>query len=207
MLTKRCCDCRQAKRVELFDIDRKRRDRRSNQCKECRRQRQNRGGYGTCRNRALAALARRHPDEYDHYREKARIELAPDSARAEVWDQARGRALAELARRDDGDWRRRFQQLRTAHPDWPQGRVFCVATNQYRRAHRDEYRELLASYAGAKPAGHKLVYKICCRAQRMLQLAHSEEYLALYEAERAMVGNPVPGHEASVEAGATKPSR
>ena len=207
MLTKRCYDCCQAKRVELFDFDRKRPDGRSTQCKACRRQRQNRGGYGTCRPRALAALATRYPDEYDDYREKARLELAPDSARAEVWDQARGRALAELARRDDGGWRRRFQQLRTAHPDWPQGRVFCVATNQYRRAHRDEYRELLASYAGAKPAGHKLVYKISCRAQRLLQLAHPEEYLALYAAERARIGNPVPENEVVVKTAATYPSR
>ncbi len=171
MLTKRCYDCCQAKRVELFDFDRKRPDGRSTQCKACRRQRQNRGGYGTCRPRA------------------------------------RGRALAELARRDDGGWRRRFQQLRTAHPDWPPGRAFCVATNQYRRAHRDEYRELLASYAGAKPAGHKLVYKISCRAQRLLQLAHPEEYLALYAAERARIGNPVPENEVVVKTAATYPSR
>jgi hypothetical protein len=207
MLTKRCCDCRQAKRVELFDIDRKRPDGRSTQCKACRRQRQNRGGYGTCRPRALAALAARYPDEYDQYRQKARVELAPDSAGAEVWDRARGRALAELARRDDGDWRRRFQQLRTAHPDWPPGRAFCVATNQYRRAHRDEYRELLASYAGAKPAGHKLVYKISLRAQRMLQLAHPVEYEALYAAERAKHGNPVRPRKTLPKPATTHPSR
>src|SRR6266540_6740629 len=100
MRTKWCYDCRQVKRVELFDLDRHRRgDGRSAQCKACRRQRQNRGGYATCRDRALAELAGRYPDEYDRYREQARGELAPDSAPTEVWDQARGRALAELARR------------------------------------------------------------------------------------------------------------
>ncbi len=57
-MTKVCYDCRQAKRVELFDLDRKRGAGRSAQCKACRRQRQNRGGYGTCRNRALAELER-----------------------------------------------------------------------------------------------------------------------------------------------------
>jgi hypothetical protein len=207
MLTKVCCDCRQAKRVELFDIDRKRGSGRTAQCKACRRQRQNRGGYGTCRNRALAELAGRYPDEYDHYREQARIELAPDSARAEVWDQARGRALAELARRHQGDWQRRYQQVRAAHPDWTAGRIFFMVTNQHRRAHHDQYVELLASYAGAKPAGPRLVFKIGRRAQRLLQLAHPEEYQALYAAERAKIGNPVRGREALPNTAATYPGR
>ncbi len=206
MLTKRCCDCRQAKRVELFDIDRKRHGR-SAQCKDCRRQRQNRGGYGNCRNRALAALARRHPDEYDQYREKVRIGLAPDSAGAEVWDRARGRALAEIARRHPDEWRRRYQQVSAAHPDWHHGRRFCVATNQFRRAHRDELVELMASLAGAKPAGPRLVYKISLRAQRLLQLAHPEEYEALYAAERAKHGNPVRRRQALPRTAATHPSR
>ncbi len=68
VLTKVCCDCRQAKRVELFDLDPKRSAGRAAQCKACRRQRQNRGGYAACRNRALRELARRHPDQYQRYR-------------------------------------------------------------------------------------------------------------------------------------------
>jgi hypothetical protein len=191
MLTKRCYDCGQVKRVELFDTDRKRRDQRSAQCKACRRQRQARGGYGTARNRALATLARQHPDEYERYRQQARIELASDTAPAQVWDQARGRALAEISRRHQADWQRRFQQARAAHPDWTHARVFYVATNQHRRAHRQELLALLASYAGARPAGARLVYKIGRRAQRLLQLAHPAEYQALYAAERAKLGNPV----------------
>ena len=126
MLTKVCSDCRRAKRLELFDIDRRRPDGRSAECKDCRRQRQNRGGYATSRGRALAALAGRYPDEYEHYREKARIELAPDTAGAEVWHRARRLALAEIARRHPGDWQRRFQQVCTAHPDWTHGRRFFV---------------------------------------------------------------------------------
>jgi len=191
MLTKRCCDCRQAKRVEMFDIDRKRSEGRSSQCKDCRRQRQNRGGYSNCRNRALAALAERYPDEYEHYREKARIELAPDSAGAEVWHRARTLALAEVARRHPDDWHWRFQQVCRAHPDWTHGRRFFVATQQYRRAHRDELIELMAVFADAKPAGARLVYKIYRRAQRLLQLAHPEEFETLYAAERAKIGNPM----------------
>ena len=64
MLTKRCYDCGQVKRVELFDTDRHTRTGRSAECKDCRRQRQNRGGYGTARPRALAELARRHQPEW-----------------------------------------------------------------------------------------------------------------------------------------------
>ncbi len=182
MLTKVCCDCRQAKRVELFDIDRGRGDGRSTQCKACRRQRQN-------------------------HREQARLELAPDSAPAEVWDQARGRALAELSHRHQADWQRRFQQARAAHPDWPAGRAFLVATNQCRRAHRDDFVALLATYAGAKPAGPRLVYKIIGRAQRLLQLAHLQEYEALYAAERAKIGNPVRARAALPKTAATHPGR
>jgi hypothetical protein len=189
MLTKRCCDCGQVKRVELFDIDRKRG--RSAQCKACRRQRQNRGGYGTARPRALAELARRHPEEYQRYRQQARLELAPDTADAKVWDQARARALAELDRRHGAEWQQRYQQLRAAHPDWSVPRAFMMATNQQRRAHRQEYLALLRGYAGARRAGPKLVYKITHRAQRLLQLAHPAEYQALYAAERAKLANPV----------------
>jgi hypothetical protein len=191
MLTKRCYDCGQVKRLELFDIDRHTRTGRSAGCKECRRQRQARGGYGTARNRALAELARRHPGEYQRCREQARQQLAPDTAPAEVWDQARGQGLAELARRHQAEWHRRFQQVRAAHPDWTHARVFYVVTNQHRHAHREELLELMASYAGAKPAGPRLVYKIGRRAQRLLQLAHPQEYQALYAAERAKLGNPV----------------
>ena len=191
MLTKRCYDCGQVKRVELFDLDRKRSAGRSAQCKDCRRQRQNRGGYGTARPRALAELARRHPDQYQRYREQARQQLAPDTAPAEVWDQARARALAELARRHQAEWHQHYQQLRTAHPDWPTARAFMVATNQQRRAHHQEYLALLRGYAGARRAGPKLVDKIGRRAQRLLQLAHPAEYQALYAAERAKLGNPV----------------
>src|SRR6266542_3655917 len=190
MLTKRCGDCGQVKRVELFDTDRKRSAGHSAQCKDCRRQRQNRGGYGTARPRALAELARRHPGEYQRYREQARQELAPDTAPARVWDQARARALAELARRHQADWHARYQQLRTAHPDWPHTQTFMVATIQQRRAHRQEYLELLCCYAGARRAGPKLVYKITRRAQRLLQLAHPAEYQALYAAERAKLATP-----------------
>ena len=190
MLTKRCYDCGQVKRVELFDLDRKRSAGRSAQCKDCRRQRQNRGGYGTARPRALAELARRHPQEYQRYREQARQQLAPDTAGAEVWDHARGRALAELARRHQPEWHQRYTQLRAAHPDWLPARAFMVATTQQRRAHRQEYLALLAGYAGARRAGPKLVYKITRRAQRLLQLAHPAEYQALYAAERAKLATP-----------------
>jgi hypothetical protein len=191
MLTKRCGDCCQAKRAELFDIDATKPDGRSAQCKDCRRQRQNRGGYGTCRPRALAELARRHSFEYQHYREQARLELAPNTTPAEVWDQARGRALATLARRHRADWHRYHQQLRAAHPDWPPGRVFYTATAQHRRTHRAELLKLMATYAGARPAGPRLLAKVTYRARRLLQLAHPEEYQALYAAERAKIGNPI----------------
>ena len=201
MLTKRCYDCGQVKRVELFDIDRKRSAGRSAQCKDCRRQRQNRGGYGTSRPRALAELARRHPEEYQRYRQQARQQLAPDSAGAKVWEQARGRALAELARRHQADWHARYTQLRAAHPDWPTARAFMVATTQQRRAHHAEYLELLRGYAGARRAGPKLVYKITRRAQRLLQLAHPHEYQALYAAERAKLANPAQQRSAPSQRG------
>jgi len=117
MRNKWCSDCRQFKRVELFDIDRHRRsDGRSSRCKACRRQRQNRGGYAACRNRALVGLAGRYSDEYQRYRQQARLELAPDTAPVEIWDRARGRALAELSRRHRAEWHQRYQQLREAHP-------------------------------------------------------------------------------------------
>src|SRR6266511_3473068 len=170
MLTKRCCDCRQVKRVELFDSNRHARTGRSAECKECRRQRQARGGYGACRNRALWALARRHPAEYQRYRQQARQELAPDTATAKVWDQARGQALAEVSRRYRAEWHQHYQQVRAPHP---------------------EYLELLAGYVGARRAGPKLVAKILRRAQRLLQLAHPAEYQALYAAERAKLDTPV----------------
>ena len=192
MRTKWCYDCRQVKRVELFDIDRHRpSDGRTAQCKACRRQRQNRGGYGTCRNRALVELAARHPDQYQRYRQQARAELAPDTAPVQVWDRARALALAELARRHHGEWHRRYQQLRVSHPTWSSGRVLAVATNQQRRAHRAEFLELLTGYAGARIAGPRLANKLTRRAQRLLQLAYPEEYQALYAAERARIGNPV----------------
>ncbi len=190
MLTKRCCDCRQAKRVELFDIDPKRSAGRAAQCKDCRRQRQARGGYGTSRNRALRQLARQHPQEYQRYRQQARQELAPDTATAKVWDQARGRALAELARRYRAEWDQHYQQVRAAHPDWTGVQASNAATARQRHAHHPEYLELLRGYAGARPAGPKLVAKILRRAQRLLQLAHPQEYEALYAAERAKLANP-----------------
>jgi hypothetical protein len=190
MLTKRCYDCGQVKRVELFDVDRHTRTGRSGECKQCRRQRQVRGGYAVCRDRALRQLARQHPQEYQRCREQARRELGPDTAGAKVWDQARARALAELARRHRAEWHPRYLKLRAAHPDWPTSRAFMAATNQQRRAHRQEYLALLAGYAGARRAGPRLVYKITRRAQRLLQLAHPAEYQALYTAERAKTGNP-----------------
>jgi len=178
--------------VELFDLDRHPGgDGRATQCKACRRQRQTRGGYAACRNRALVELAARYPAEYQHHRQQARRELAPDTAPAPVWDRARARALAELSRRHQTEWRQRYQQLRAAHPTWPSGRVFFVATNQQRRAHRQEFLELLTGYAGARLAGARLVYKLTRRAQRRLQLAHPVEYQALYTAERAKIGNPI----------------
>jgi hypothetical protein len=200
MLTKRCCDCRQAKRVELFDRNRHDRTGRSAQCKDCRRQRQARGGYGTSRNRALRELARRHPHEYQRYRQQARLQLAPDTATAKVWDQARGRALAELARRHRAEWHQHYQKVRAAHPDWTGVQASNAATAQQRRAHHPEYLQLLRGYVGARRAGPKLVAKILRRAQRLLQLAHPAEYQALYAAERAKFGNPAqqrptPPHE------------
>ena len=119
-----------------------------------------------------------------------RQQLAPDTAGAKVWDQARGRALAELARRHQADWHARYTQLRAAHPDWPTPRAFMVATNQQRHAHRQEYLALLAGYADARRAGPKLVAKLTGRARRLLQLAHPAEYQALYTAERAKLANP-----------------
>jgi hypothetical protein len=131
------------------------------------------------------------PDEYLRYRQQARLELAPDTAPVQVWDQARGRALAELSRRHRTEWHQCYQQLRAAHPTWTRARVFAVATAQQRRAHRAEFLELLTGYAGARLAGPKLVAKIIRRAHRRLQLAHPQEYQALYAAERAKIGNPV----------------
>jgi hypothetical protein len=191
MLTKRCCDCGQVKRVELFDSNRHARTGRSAQCKDCRRQRQARGGYGTSRNGALGELARQHPAEYERYRQQARLQLAPDTATAKVWDQARSRALAELSRRHRAEWRQHYRQVQAAHPDWDAARARNTATSQHLRAHHPEYLELLAGYADARPAGPKLVAKINRRARRLLQLAHPAEYQALYAAERAKLGNPV----------------
>jgi hypothetical protein len=204
MLTKRCCDCGQVKRVELFDSNRRSPDGHSAQCKHCRRQRQNRGGYGTARNRALAELARQHPAEYRRYRRQARRQLAPDTATATVWDQARGRALAELARRHRAEWRQHYRQVQAAHPDWSGVHASNAATALQRHAHHPEYLELLAGYAGARPAGPKLVAKILRRAQRLLQLAHPQEYQALYTAERAKLANPTqqqPAPPQAVQAG------
>jgi hypothetical protein len=76
MQSKRCWDCGRLKTLDLFDIDNRRSDRRSSQCQACRRQRQTRGGYGSCRSRALGALARRFPVEYARCRQQARAELA-----------------------------------------------------------------------------------------------------------------------------------
>src|SRR6266487_3340381 len=171
MLTKRCCDCRQVKRVELFDINRHARTGRSAECKQCRRQRQARGGYGTSRNRALR-------------------ELAPGTATAKVWDQARGRALAEVSRRHRAEWHQHYRQVQAAHPDWTAARAANAATTRQRRAHHPEYLALLAGYAGARRAGPRLVAKLARRAERLLQLAHPAEYQALYAAERAKFGNP-----------------
>jgi hypothetical protein len=203
MLTKWCYDCRQFKRVELFDIDRhRRRDGRSAQCKACRRQRQNRCGYAVSRDRALRELAARYPDEHRRYQHQARLELAPGTAPAEVWDRARALALAELSRRHQTDWHQRYQQLRASHPTWSSGRVYYVAINQQRHAHREEFLELLISYAGARIAGAKLVGMMTRRAQRLLQLAHPEEYQVLYAAERARIGNPIqPPHPAAPSTG------
>lgn len=190
MLTKRCYDCGQAKRVEAFDINRHARSGRSAQCKDCRRQRQAREGYGTSRNRALRQLARRHPAEYQRYRQQARAELAPDTATAKVWDQARGRALAELSRRHQTEWHQHYQQVQAAHPDWTAVQAANAATARQRHAHHPEYLELLHGYADARRAGPKLVAKILRRAQRLLQLAHPAEYQDLYAAERAKLDNP-----------------
>jgi hypothetical protein len=193
MLTKRCGDCGQVKPVELFDRQPTSRTGRASACKDCRRQRQVRGGYGAARNRALWALARRHPQEYQRHYQQARRQLAPDTAPAGVWHAARGRALAELARRHQHEWQQCYRQLRTEHPDWPTRRVVTVATNQQRTAHHQEYMDLLARFADARPAGHRLIAKLARRAQRQLQLAHPAEYQALYAAERAKLSNPTKG--------------
>jgi len=190
MLTKRCWDCGQAKRVELFDIARGRRDGRSTQCKDCRRQRQARGGYATSRNRALHQLARQHPAEYQRYRQQARLQLAPGTATATVWNQARRRALAEVARRHQAEWHQHYQQLQAAHPTWSAVQASKVTSGRQLRAHHHEYLELLAGYAAARPAGPKLIAKILRRAQRLLQLAHPAEYEELYAAERAKLDTP-----------------
>jgi hypothetical protein len=190
MLTKRCCDCRQAKLVDLFDINRHARTGRSAECKDCRRQRQARGGYGTSRNRALRELARQHPEEYQRYRQQARRELAPGTASAQVWDQARGHALAEVSRRHRAEWDQHYRQVQAAHPDWTAAQAATAATTRQRRAHHPEYLALLAGYAGARRAGPRLVAKLTRRAERLLQLAHPAEYQALYAAERAKLGNP-----------------
>ncbi len=190
MLTKRCCDCGQVKRVELFDPNRHARTGRSAQCKDCRRRRQARGGYGTSRNRALRQLARQHPTEYQRYRQQARQQLAPDTATAKTWDQARGRALAEISRRHRAEWDQHYRQVRAAHPDWSAVQASNAATIRQRHAHHPEYLQLLRGYAGARPAGPKLVAKILRRAQRLLQLAHPQEYQDLYAAERAKFDTP-----------------
>ncbi len=201
MLTKRCCDCRQVKRVELFDINRHARTGRSAECKDCRRQRQARGGYGTSRNRALRELARQHPQEYQRYRQQARQQLAPDTATAKVWDQARGRALAEISRRHRAEWHQHYRQVQAAHPTWTAARAANAATARQRRAPHREYLELLAGYAGARRAGPKLVAKLARRAERLLQLAHPAEYQALYAAERAKFDNPAQQRPGSRQGG------
>ena len=201
MLTKRCCDCRQVKRVELFDLDRKRPGGHAGECKDCRRQRQARAGYATSRNRALWELARRHRHEYERYREQARQQLAPDTATASVWDQARGRALAEISRRYRAEWDQHYQKVRQAHPDWNPVHASTAATAQQRRAHHTEYQELLNTYAGARRAGPKLIGKINRHALRRLQLAHPAEYHDLYAAERANLGNPIQQPRSSRQAG------
>jgi hypothetical protein len=191
MLTKRCCDCRQVKTVELFDRDPKRPGGRAAECKDCRRQRQARAGYATSRNRALWTLARRYRQEYERYRDQARKELAPDTATATVWDQARGRALAEISHRYRAEWDQHYQQVRQAHPDWNPVQASTAATAQQRRAHHAEYLELLNSHAGARRAGPKVIGKINRHALRRLQLAHPAEYHDLYATERANLGNPI----------------
>jgi hypothetical protein len=201
MLTKRCCDCRQVKRVELFDINRHARTGRSAECKDCRRQRQARGGYGTSRNRALRELARQHPDEYQRYRQQARQELAPGTATAKVWDQARSRALAEISRRHRAEWQQHYRQVQAAHPTWTAVQASNAATARQRRAHHPEYLELLAGYAGARRAGPRLVAKLARRAERLLQLAHPAEYQDLYAAERAKLDNPAQQRPAPPQGG------
>jgi hypothetical protein len=190
MLTKRCGDCGQVKSIELFDRQPTSRTGRASACKHCRRQRQAHGGYGTARNRALWALARRHPQEYQRHYQQARHQLAPNTAPATVWHAARGRAMAELTRRHRADWHQRYQQLRAEHPDWALGRAAAMATNQQRTAHHAEYLALLARFAGARPAEHQLVGKLARRALRQLQLAHPHEYQTLYATARAKLGNP-----------------
>ena len=138
---------------------------------------------------------------------QARLELAPGTAAAKVWDQARSRALAELARRHRAEWHQHYQQVRAAHPTWTAVRARNAATGQQLRAHQQEYLELLGGYVGAKPAGPRLVYRIGRRAQRLLQLAHFQEYQALYAAGRAKIGNAARPRETLPKPAATHPGR
>jgi hypothetical protein len=114
----------------------------------------------------------------------------PDTATAKVWDQARGRALAEISRRHRAEWHQHYRQVRAANPTWSGAQASNAATSQQRRAHHPEYLALLRGYAGARRAGPRLVAKLARRAQRLLQLAHPAEYQALYAAERAKLATP-----------------
>ena len=168
MLTKRCYDCGQVKPLERFDPNRRSPDGRSAECQQCRRQRQAGAGYATARNRALGTLARRHPDEYRPYRRQARAELAPHTAAAQTWHQARRWALAELYRRHGAEWHRWHQQLGAAHPDWTAFQLRNATVSRHLHAHHGEFLALLRGRVGVHPA----------------------EYQALYQAERAKLATP-----------------
>jgi hypothetical protein len=151
-------------------------------------------------------LARRHWWEYQRYREQARRQVAPGSASVEVWDRARAQAMAEFGDRYRAEWHRRYRQLRAAHPELSPHLAAHAASNRVRAAHRRELTELTARYAAATPAGRKLVSKITARAWRQLQLAHPEEFRALYAIARAQLGN-TPTEPAGARNGRTQRSR
>jgi hypothetical protein len=169
---KRCSACHATKPLGQFDIDRHRSGGRSSQCKTCRQRRQASGGYDLCRKRALAMLARLYPGQYRRCLEVARRQLAPGSAPRPVWTRAHAKALRELARRHRAD--------RNGRTPW-----------RLKAAFRAEYVQLLAGYAGARPASPALNQRIARHARRQLQLAHPVEFHLLYAAERARVGNPI----------------
>ena len=84
----------------------------------------------------------------------------------------------------------RHRQLAAAHPDWTPFQLRNATMSRHLRAHHGEFLALLRRRVGVRPAGGGTQSKLTRRAWRRLQLAHPAEYQALYEAERAKLGNP-----------------